>query len=1259
MTRFVGTPLRGIEFATAGDEAVSVRVLGDVHARLRIDAGGRLTWSSGDESGDVTLQRDGANTLKTDDLFKATAGLVTLATEGPPTAELPDGTLAVDVLNFVFYFRADSEWHALVGNTELDDLTDVTINNPQSGQYLQYDGFEWVNGTSPTNEPTGFTVKSDSIISFDETTRIFTIQPSDSKFDVWCAGINYTFSAPETVTIPNTSGLYYIYFDSAGTLQYKTTYFEFQTDAPVSYVYWNATDEKAYFFADERHGIVLDWQTHEYLHRTRGAAIASGFGAGGFTTTGDGTLDTHAQIDIANGIFFDEDMEISISHSLTPTANTWEQRLEGPAYIPVFRHENTHWVKDEATQFPMKQGTERVQYNINTAGTWSSVDIDQNKFGISWVAATNNLNEPIIAILGQGSYNTQGEADAIGWDSLDLDGFPVYEFRPLYKLTYATATGYANTPHARITGVYDIRRVISGGDQSIPTTPVTDHGSMIGLGDDDHTQYLNTARHDVHDHSLAMSTVDTDDIAEGDTNLYFTDERARASVNADLGGTDGGTRFVAPTSDADVQLISYEATHAVIVQSDGITDAKVIIKGSAEIQASPSISDPGNLTVAGDINITGNLFVSGSTVSLNTETLSVEDNIITLNSGVTGSPVTDAGIEVERGTSPNVELRWNEATDRWQFTNDGVVYTDLGGVKLSETAPTGTTGELWFNTANQSLYVYYDDEWVIISGGGGGGASVLVQDNAPSFGSTGDLWYSSSLGKFFIRYDSYWVEVMSAGPQGPVGPQGPQGETGPTGPQGLPGNIALSSINELADVTISTPLTNQFLRYNGTEWENHPIELGTHTSGDYVDSLVAGTGVTIINNVGAGSTPTVRIGQSVSPTSNPTFGNVTITGNISSNNATISNNLIVTGNLTVQGNSTTLNVETLSVEDNIITLNSGATGEPSVNAGIEILRGTSPTVNVRWNETIDKWEFTNDGVNYIYLGAGGAAIGENPPLIVEPGAIWFDSNTGKAYVYYDSTWVELGNAGGGTSSGGASMTIADTAPLDANAGDLWFDSSTTKTYVYYDAFWVEIGSTGTGALVSGDAPADPVNGQLWFDTTEEVLKVYSVALMDWIVAGGGGGAGGGSMQISGTAPLLPDEGSMWFDSETARTYIYYDGFWVEIGGSAMAATVGDTAPSSPINGQVWFNSATGGTYIYYDSVWVEMGAAPANTILQTINAKGDLLVGTTDNELTRLPVGTNGQILAANSATATGLEWTTPNYASTGKAIAMAIVFGG
>ncbi len=59
-----------------------------------------------------------------------------------------------------------------------------------------------------------------------------------------------------------------------------------------------------------------------------------------------------------------------------------------------------------------------------------------------------------------------------------------------------------------------------------------------------------------------------------------------------------------------------------------------------------------------------------------------------------------------------------------------------------------------------------------------------------------------------------------------------------------------------------------------------------------------------------------------------------------------------------------------------------------------------------------------------------------------------------------------------------------------------------------------------------------------------------------------------------------------------------------------------------------------------------------------VDAKGDLLVGTADNTIGRLGTGTNGYILTANSGTATGLEWVENTAASTGKAIAMAFVFG-
>jgi hypothetical protein len=70
---------------------------------------------------------------------------------------------------------------------------------------------------------------------------------------------------------------------------------------------------------------------------------------------------------------------------------------------------------------------------------------------------------------------------------------------------------------------------------------------------------------------------------------------------------------------------------------------------------------------------------------------------------------------------------------------------------------------------------------------------------------------------------------------------------------------------------------------------------------------------------------------------------------------TFSNNVIISGNLTVDGDTTTLNVATLSVEDNIIILNKNATGTPSLNSGIEVERGDSTNASLIWNETTEFW----------------------------------------------------------------------------------------------------------------------------------------------------------------------------------------------------------------------------------------------------------------------------------------------------------------
>ena len=80
--------------------------------------------------------------------------------------------------------------------------------------------------------------------------------------------------------------------------------------------------------------------------------------------------------------------------------------------------------------------------------------------------------------------------------------------------------------------------------------------------------------------------------------------------------------------------------------------------------------------------------------------------------------------------------------------------------------------------------------------------------------------------------------------------------------------------------------------------------------------------------------------------------------------ATFSSGVVITGDLTVQGTQVILNTETVNVEDNILVLNSNATGPATADAGIEIERGDDTNVRLQWDEGNNYWTFTNNGSNY-------------------------------------------------------------------------------------------------------------------------------------------------------------------------------------------------------------------------------------------------------------------------------------------------------
>ena len=104
----------------------------------------------------------------------------------------------------------------------------------------------------------------------------------------------------------------------------------------------------------------------------------------------------------------------------------------------------------------------------------------------------------------------------------------------------------------------------------------------------------------------------------------------------------------------------------------------------------------GGVTVDDNLNITGTLTVTGTVTTINSETIALADNIVDLNSNFTsGSPTENAGLRVIRGDEANVQLRWNETTDKWQYTNDGTVYNNIGNVStLGDLSLTASATEL-------------------------------------------------------------------------------------------------------------------------------------------------------------------------------------------------------------------------------------------------------------------------------------------------------------------------------------------------------------------------------------------------------------------------------------------------------------------------------------------------------------------------------------------------------------------------------------
>lgn len=237
------------------------------------------------------------------------------------------------------------------------------------------------------------------------------------------------------------------------------------------------------------------------------------------------------------------------------------------------------------------------------------------------------------------------------------------------------------------------------------------------------------------------------------------------SQDLDFAGDSGtGTVLIGGTTDS--QSITFTG-------GDGITSTAGSQTLTLDVDNTVARTNV-NETFDANVIITGNLTVNGTQTTVNSATLSVADNIITLNSDATGSASVNAGIEVERGDDTNVQLRWNETSDTWQFTTDGSTYTDIityGSLSVTSASASGngglsynnTTGVLSFTPADTSLStktttnlsegtnLYYTD------------ARVLTKINATAASQLSDVSYSSpNVGQTLQWSGSAWAAATPA-----------------------------------------------------------------------------------------------------------------------------------------------------------------------------------------------------------------------------------------------------------------------------------------------------------------------------------------------------------------------------------------------------------------------------------------------------------------------------------------------------------------
>jgi hypothetical protein len=482
-----------------------------------------------------------------------------------------------------------------------------------------------------------------------------------------------------------------------------------------------------------------------------------------------------------------------------------------------------------------------------------------------------------------------------------------------------------------------------------------------------------------------------------------------------------------------------------------------------------------------DVVVKGNLTIAGTQTYAQSEILIVKDNIITLNAAInqSGTPLFNAGIEIDRGSEQNVWILYDESTNAWKFTNDGVNVDEFGG---------GSAG-IYANAAFVKANAAYDaannalDTWVRNQAN----ASFIKANAAYAFANSTTAWgtrqaFVATAGQTVFSpgsgYLPGYIDVYYNG----IKLYGAEDYTATDGINVTLTNPAtVNSIIEVVGFGANVPAANVYVLNSMASLLNRQTFFAT--SGQttftptlsyrvgYVDVYYNGLKMNIPEDVTANNGTTVNF-IGLTPTTNDVIEVVGLTPNVA-----LANAIPITGG--------------------------------TISGGINLAGNVNPTTDNTYylGSSTNRW-------HSLFVGPGSVDIG-GLKLSNVGGVLSVASPGAPATpIAGEDTWVRAqANAAFNTANNvgpqiAPAFNQANAAFNKANTGALYNANTTSNSF-----FAIPVGTTA-------ERPANAANGAIRYNTTLGRIEGYLYAggwqgiltdnySIQYLVIAGGGGAPGG------------------------------------------------------------------------------------------------------------------------------------------------------